>query len=54
MLIVAAAGITRVTVADDLARWETSLAGRPAVAIRVHNAGNHLFFRGTGKSAPTE
>ena len=39
---------------DDLARWKASLAGRPDVTIRVHNADNHLFFRGTGKSSPAE
>jgi hypothetical protein len=44
----------RVTLADDLTRWETCLAGRPDVTIRVCNAGNHLLFRGTGEPAPAQ
>jgi len=54
MLILQGGRDYQVTVADDLARWEASLAGRPDVTIRVYNAGNHLFFRGTGKSSPAE
>jgi uncharacterized protein len=42
------------TVADDLARWRAGLAGRPDVTIRVHEADNHLFFPGSGPSAPAE
>lgn len=42
----------QVTVADDLARWETGLAGRPDVAIRVYERDDHLFFPGTGPSTP--
>jgi hypothetical protein len=41
-------------VTDDLAGWQTSLAGRPDVTIRVYDADNHLFFPGTGRSAPAE
>ena len=42
------------TVADDLAGWEAGLAGRPDVTIRVYGPDNHLFFPGTGPSAPAE
>ena len=44
----------QVTLADDLARWETALAGRPGVKIRVFPADNHFFFPGTGPSSPAE
>jgi dienelactone hydrolase len=54
MLIVQGGRDYQVTEADDLARWEASLAGRPDVTIRVYSADNHLFFRGTGKSSPAE
>lgn len=54
MLIVQGGRDYQVTVPDDLARWEASLAGRPDVTIRVYNNDNHLFFRGTGKSSPAE
>jgi dienelactone hydrolase len=42
----------QVTVAGDLARWQTGLAQRPDVTIRVHDADDHLFFRGEGPSTP--
>lgn len=42
------------TVAEDLARWRAGLAGRPDVTIRVYDADNHLFFPGSGPSAPAE
>jgi len=42
------------TVTEDLAGWRAALAGRPDVTIRVYEAGNHLFFPGTGPSAPAE
>lgn len=42
------------TVADDLARWKAGLGHRPDVTIRVYDADNHLFFPGTGRSAPAE
>ena len=54
MLIAQGGRDYQVTVADDLARWEAALAGRPDVTIRVYNADNHLFFRGTGKPDPAE
>lgn len=44
----------QVTVADDLARWEAALAGRPQVTIHVYDADNHLFFPGNGPSSPAE
>ncbi len=40
------------TVADDLARWQDRLAGRPDVTIRVYQADNHLFFPGSGPPGP--
>ncbi len=42
------------TVAEDLARWRAGLAGQPDVTIRVYDADNHLFFPGSGPSAPAE
>jgi dienelactone hydrolase len=42
------------TVAEDLTRWRAGLAGRPDVTIRVYEADNHLFFPGSGRSAPAE
>jgi dienelactone hydrolase len=54
MLILQGGRDYQVTVADDLTRWEDGLAGRPDVAIRVHEPDNHLFFPGTGPSTPAE
>ena len=34
----------RVTVDDDLTRWQAGLAGRPDVTIRVYDADDHMFF----------
>lgn len=44
----------QVTVADDLALWQSELADRPNVTIRVYDADNHLFFPGSGPSTPAE
>ncbi|HEY6314235.1 MAG TPA: hypothetical protein VIY52_26035 [Streptosporangiaceae bacterium] len=44
----------QVTVADDLSRWQAGLGHRADVTIRVYDADNHLFFPGTGPSAPAE
>ncbi|WP_034593218.1 alpha/beta hydrolase family protein [Hamadaea tsunoensis] len=44
----------QVTVADDLARWRAGLAGRSDVTIRVIEADDHMFFPGTGASAPAD
>lgn len=44
----------QVTVADDLARWRAGLGHRDDVAIRVYQAGDHLFFPGSGRSSPAE
>jgi pimeloyl-ACP methyl ester carboxylesterase len=44
----------QVTVADDLTRWQTRLADRPNVTIRVYEPDNHLFFPGSGPSTPDE
>ncbi|WP_410610514.1 hypothetical protein [Amycolatopsis sp. lyj-109] len=52
MLILQGGRDYQVTVADDLARWQASLAQRPDVTIRVHDAADHLFFRGEGPSTP--
>ena len=42
------------TVAEDLAGWKASLAGRPDVTIHVYDADNHLFVPGSGPSSPAE
>jgi dienelactone hydrolase len=52
MLILQGGRDYQVTVADDLARWQAALARRPEVTIRVHEADDHLFFRGEGPSTP--
>ncbi|GAA2135974.1 alpha/beta hydrolase [Actinomadura napierensis] len=54
MLILQGGRDYQVTVEDDLARWRTALGGRPDVAIRVHDAADHLFFPGTGPSTPAD
>lgn len=54
MLILQGGRDYQVTVADDLTRWRAGLAGRPDVTIRVYDADNHLLFRGTGPSKPSE
>ncbi len=40
--------------ADDLARWQAALSGRPYVTIRVYPADNHFLFAGSGPSTPQE
>ncbi|MEU5264176.1 hypothetical protein [Amycolatopsis sp. NPDC021455] len=52
MLILQGGRDYQVTVADDLAGWRAGLAHRPDVTIRVHDADDHLFFRGEGPSKP--
>ncbi|WP_019930448.1 S9 family peptidase [Nocardia sp. BMG111209] len=42
----------QVTVDDDLALWRAGLAGRPHVTITVHEADDHQFFPGSGRSTP--
>ncbi|MDF5757647.1 hypothetical protein [Spongiactinospora sp. TRM90649] len=42
------------TVADDLAGWQAGLAHRADVTIRVYDADDHLFFPGSGPSAPAD
>lgn len=54
MLILQGGRDYQVTVADDLVRWRTGLAGRPEADIRVYEADNHLFFPGAGPSTPAE
>ena len=54
MLIVQGGRDYQVTVADDLSRWQAVLGGRPDVTIRIFEAGNHLFFPGSGPSSPAE
>jgi dienelactone hydrolase len=44
----------QVTVADDLARWQTGLADQPDVTVHVYDADNHAFFPGAGPSTPAE
>jgi dienelactone hydrolase len=52
MLILQGGRDYQVTVADDLTRWRAGLAQRPDVTIRVHDADDHMFFRGEGPSTP--
>jgi hypothetical protein len=54
MLILQGGRDYQVTVADDLARWQAGLAHRPGVAIRVHDADDHMFFAGSGPSTPVD
>ena len=54
MLILQGGRDYQVTVADDLARWQASLADRPQVTLRIHESDNHLFFPGAGPSTPAE
>jgi uncharacterized protein len=42
------------TVAEDLAGWQAGLARCPDITIHVYDADNHLFFTGSGPSAPAE
>ncbi len=44
----------QVTVEEDLATWQRGLAGMPDVTVRIHPAGNHFFFAGSGPSVPAE
>ncbi|WP_411093499.1 alpha/beta hydrolase family protein [Streptomyces sp. 049-1] len=54
MLILQGGRDYQVTVANDLVRWRTGLAGRPEADIRVYEADNHLFFPGSGPSTPAD
>lgn len=54
MLILQGGRDYQVTVQDDLARWREGLGHQADVTIRVHDADNHLFFRGTGESTPAD
>jgi dienelactone hydrolase len=54
MLILQGGRDYQVTVEDDLARWQTALAHRPNVTIRVYPADDHLFFPGAGPSTPAD
>ena len=54
MLILQGGRDYQATVAEDLAGWQAALAGRADVTIRVYESDNHLFFPGTGPSAPAE
>jgi dienelactone hydrolase len=54
MLILQGGRDYQVTVADDLSRWRAALGTSPQVTIRVYDADNHLFFPGSGPSAPAE
>ncbi|MEU4247468.1 hypothetical protein AB0F15_08675 [Amycolatopsis sp. NPDC026612] len=52
MLVLQGGRDYQVTVDGDLVRWQEGLARRPGVTIRVHDADDHLFFRGEGPSTP--
>lgn len=54
MLILQGGRDYQVTIADDLHRWESTLAARPDVTVRVYDADNHFLFTGTGPSSPAE
>ena len=54
MLILQGGRDYQVTVADDLAGWKAGLAHSPNVTITIYEPDNHLFFSGTGPSAPAE
>ena len=54
MLVLQGGRDYQATVADDLARWQAALSGRPDVTIRVYSADNHFFFAGSGPSTPQE
>ncbi|WP_103351134.1 alpha/beta hydrolase [Amycolatopsis sp. CA-128772] len=53
MLVLQGGRDYQVTVADDLARWRAALARHPDATIRVHDADDHMFFRGEGPSKPS-
>ncbi|MBE1495517.1 dienelactone hydrolase [Amycolatopsis lexingtonensis] len=52
MLILQGGRDYQVTADGDLAGWRAGLADRPGVTIRVHDADDHMFFRGEGPSTP--
>ncbi len=52
MLILQGGRDYQVTVDDDLALWRAAFDGRDDVSIRVHQADDHLFFAGSGRSTP--
>ncbi|MGO1052868.1 hypothetical protein [Crossiella sp. CA198] len=54
MLILQGGRDYQVTVAEDLVSWRAGLAHRADVVIRVHEADDHLFFAGSGPSAPAD
>jgi pimeloyl-ACP methyl ester carboxylesterase len=54
MLILQGGRDYQVTAQDDLLRWREGLGHLADVTIRVHDADNHLFFPGTGKSTPAD
>jgi uncharacterized protein len=54
MLILQGGRDFQVTAKDDLPGWQAGLGHRADVTIRVYDADNHLFFPGTGPSAPAE
>jgi hypothetical protein len=54
MLILQCGRDYQATVTDDLAAWKAGLGHRPDVTIRIYDSDNHLFFTGTGPSAPAE
>ncbi|HEX3977680.1 MAG TPA: alpha/beta fold hydrolase [Solirubrobacteraceae bacterium] len=54
MLILQGGRDYQVTLADDLARWQAALDGRPDVTVRVYPDCNHLFVSGSGPSTPAE
>ena len=52
MLIMQGGRDYQVTVTEDLLGWQSALADRDDVTIRVYPADDHLFFSGSGPSTP--
>jgi uncharacterized protein len=44
----------QVTETEDLAAWRAGLHGGPGVSIKVFPDDDHMFFRGSGPSAPSD
>ncbi|MFJ4658573.1 hypothetical protein ACIP5Y_45500 [Nocardia sp. NPDC088792] len=54
ILVLQGARDYQVTLAEDLPGWQTALADHPKAAFRTYAADDHMFFPGTGPSAPAQ
>jgi dienelactone hydrolase len=54
MLVLQGGRDYQATITDDLAGWRSGLAHSPRVTVTIYDPDNHLFFPGTGPSAPAE